>query len=91
MLCGIGYAQTVAVGTASAAPGQRATGMIAVAAAWTRRWTSRHRNQWRETGPKLALLAGAHGTEYASIIALEKLAQTADPAALSGTLIIVRS
>jgi uncharacterized protein len=40
-------------------------------------------------GPKLALLAGAHGTEYASIIALEKLGRTVDPAALSGTLILV--
>jgi uncharacterized protein len=40
-------------------------------------------------GPKLALLAGAHGTEYASIIALEKLAQEADAASLSGALIIV--
>ena len=40
-------------------------------------------------GPKLALVAGSHGTEYASIIALEKLAQSVSPAALSGTLIIV--
>src|SRR5215467_342277 len=39
-------------------------------------------------GPTLALVAGAHGTEYASIIALERLAQTADPAAISGALII---
>ena len=40
-------------------------------------------------GPKLALVAGAHGTEYASIIALEKLAQHVDAAALSGTLVIL--
>jgi predicted deacylase len=40
-------------------------------------------------GPALALVAGAHGTEYASIIALEKLAQSADPSGLSGTLIVV--
>jgi predicted deacylase len=39
-------------------------------------------------GPVLALVSGAHGTEYASIIALEKLAQMT-PAGLSGTLIIV--
>jgi uncharacterized protein len=34
-------------------------------------------------------VAGAHGTEYASIIALERVAQAADPAAISGALIIV--
>ena len=35
------------------------------------------------------MVAGSHGTEYASIIALEKLAQSVNPAELSGTLIIV--
>ncbi len=35
------------------------------------------------------MVAGSHGTEYASIIALEKLAQSMDPADLAGTLIIV--
>jgi predicted deacylase len=40
-------------------------------------------------GPVLALVAGSHGTEYASILALQKLAQAADPAELSGTLIIL--
>jgi predicted deacylase len=40
-------------------------------------------------GPVLALLAGAHGTEYASIIALEKLIAGIDPGQLSGTVIIV--
>jgi hypothetical protein len=37
----------------------------------------------------LALLAGAHGTEYASIIALERLIGDIDPAQLSGSVIIV--
>jgi predicted deacylase len=40
-------------------------------------------------GPTLALLAGAHGTEYASIIALMNLADAADSSSLSGTLIVV--
>ncbi len=40
-------------------------------------------------GPTLALVAGAHGTEYPSIIALEKLIQELNPAAMSGTVIIV--
>jgi len=37
----------------------------------------------------LALVAGAHGTEYASVIALERLIGQLDPARLSGTVIIV--
>ena len=40
-------------------------------------------------GPILALVSGAHGTEYASIIALEKLIRDLDPKELSGTVIIV--
>jgi predicted deacylase len=40
-------------------------------------------------GKVLALVAGAHGTEYASIIALERLAARLDPAAIAGTVIIV--
>ena len=40
-------------------------------------------------GPVLALVSGLHGTEYASIIALEKLIQTLDPAQISGTVIIL--
>ena len=37
----------------------------------------------------LALVAGSHGTEYASIIALEKLIAMLNPAEVSGTIIIV--
>jgi predicted deacylase len=40
-------------------------------------------------GPVLALVSGAHGTEYASIIALERVIQRIDPASLTGTVIIV--
>jgi hypothetical protein len=40
-------------------------------------------------GPTLALVAGAHGAESASIIALEKLIQELNPADISGTVIIV--
>ncbi|HEX9161103.1 MAG TPA: M14 family metallopeptidase [Thermoanaerobaculia bacterium] len=40
-------------------------------------------------GPTLALVSGAHGTEYASIIALERVIERIDPAQLSGTVIIV--
>ena len=40
-------------------------------------------------GPVLALVAGSHGTEYTSIIALEKLIAMLNPAEVSGTVIIV--
>jgi len=40
-------------------------------------------------GPVLAVVSGAHGTEYASIIAVERLIQQLDPAALRGTVILV--
>jgi predicted deacylase len=37
----------------------------------------------------LAIVSGAHGTEYASIIAVERLIQQLDPKTISGTLILV--
>ena len=40
-------------------------------------------------GPVLAIVSGAHGTEYASIIAVEKLMATLDAKQVSGTVILV--
>ncbi len=40
-------------------------------------------------GPMLALVTGAHGTEYVSIIAVEKLIGQLDPAQISGTVILL--
>lgn len=40
-------------------------------------------------GPVLALVAGAHGTEYASIVALERVAAVLDPSQLSGTVVVI--
>jgi predicted deacylase len=40
-------------------------------------------------GPVLAIVSGAHGTEYASIIAVERLIATLDPQQISGTVILV--
>jgi uncharacterized protein len=79
-----------AVGTAMAAPGQKATGAIEVPAgvdAATSLPVAVVRGA--RPGPVLALVSGAHGTEYASIIALEKVIQALDPAQVSGTVIIV--
>jgi predicted deacylase len=40
-------------------------------------------------GPVLAIVAGSHGTEYASIVAVERLVQQLDPKTISGTVILV--
>jgi predicted deacylase len=78
------------VGTTTAAPGQKATGFLEVPAgvdAGTSIPVAVIRGA--RPGPVLALVSGAHGTEYASIIALEKLIQTLDPAQVSGTVVIL--
>ena len=40
-------------------------------------------------GPVLAIVSGAHGTEYASIIAVERLIERIEPAKLAGGVILV--
>jgi uncharacterized protein len=83
-------AATLSVGTATAAPGQKATGYLEVPAGSdpaTRIPVVVVKGS--RSGPTLALVSGAHGTEYASIIALEKLIQTIDPQEISGAVIIV--
>jgi uncharacterized protein len=78
------------VGTATAAAGQKATGYLQVPAG-----TDAATDipvivvNGAKAGPVLALVSGAHGTEYASIIALEKLIPTLDPAELSGTVVLL--
>ncbi len=86
-LCG---AADLTVGSATARSGQKATGTIAVPdAADAAAEIPVIVVNGSRPGPTLALVAGAHGTEYASIIALEKLAQTANPAEIAGALIVV--
>jgi predicted deacylase len=83
-------AQQLTVGTASAAPGQRAEGYIDVPAGvdpGTRIPVVVVHGA--KPGPTLAIVSGAHGTEYASIIAVEKLIQTLEPSAISGSVILV--
>jgi len=83
-------ATTFKVGTAMAAPGQKATGTIEVPAASDAGLSIPVAVfHGARPGPVLALVSGAHGTEYASIIALEKLIGTLNPADISGTVIIV--
>jgi len=84
------FAQNLTVGTASAGPGQKVNGYIEVPAgsdAATRIPVTVIRGN--KPGPTLAIVSGAHGTEYASIIAVEKLIENISPSFLSGTLILV--
>ena len=82
--------QPFAVGSARAARGQTATGTIDVPAgsdpALAIPVAVVH---GAKPGPVLALVAGAHGTEYASIVALERLILDINAKELSGTVIIV--
>jgi uncharacterized protein len=82
--------QAFRVGTASATPGQKATGYLEVSAG-----VDAGTNipvvvvNGAKPGKVLALVSGAHGTEYVSIIAIEKLIAKLDPAELTGTVILV--
>ena len=78
------------VGTASASPGEKATGYLEVPAG-----IDSATNipvvviNGSKSGPVLALVTGAHGTEYVSIIAVENLVGELDPAKISGTVILI--
>jgi len=92
-LAATGYAGQRAgltVGTATAAPGQKATGAIEVPAG-SDPATSIPVVVINGTkpGPVLALVSGLHGTEYTSIIALEQLIGKLDPRDVSGAVIIL--
>jgi len=78
------------VGSATAARGQKATGTIEVPAgsdaALSIPVVVVH---GAKPGPVLALVAGSHGTEYTSIIALEKIIDLLQPSEVSGIVIVV--
>ena len=78
------------VGTATAQRGQRAYGVLKVPAGSDAGYdipvAVLH---GARPGPVLAIVSGAHGTEYASIVAVQQLIDAVKPADLSGTLILV--
>jgi len=83
-------AADVTVGTAHAGIGQKATGYLEVPAG-----VDAATNlpviviNGAKAGPTLALIAGVHGTEYASSLALAQLAARVEPSELAGTLVIL--
>ena len=82
--------QPFAVGTASAAPGQKTSGYLEVPAGVDAATSIPVVVvNGVKPGKTLALVSGAHGTEYVSIIAIEKLIAQIDPAQLTGTVILV--
>src|SRR5262245_26154172 len=81
---------TVAVGTATATRGQTARGVIKVPAGSDAGYDIAVAVvHGARPGPVLAIVSGAHGTEYASIVAVSRLIDKVDPSQLAGTLILV--
>ena len=80
---------TVTVGTAVARRGQVAYGALRIAAGVDSATTLAVAVvNGARPGPVLALVAGSHGTEYASIVALGRLIGQLDPRTISGTVIV---
>src|SRR5579862_1447185 len=86
----VSAAADLSIGNVTAHPGQKASGVLHVAAGV---------DEGTEVplivihgskpGPVLSLISGTHGAEYGSIVALPKLAQHIDPTALSGSVVIL--
>jgi predicted deacylase len=78
-----------AVGTAVAQRGETAYGALDVAAASDAATSVPVAVvNGAQAGPVVAFVAGSHGTEYASVIALTQLISRIDPRRLSGTVIV---
>jgi predicted deacylase len=83
-------AQTFTVGSARADRGEKATGYLEVAPGSDAGTTIPVAVvQGARPGPVLAVTAGSHGTEYASILAVVRLIDALDPADVSGTVVLV--
>jgi predicted deacylase len=83
-------AATFTVGTATAAPGQLARGVLKVPAGVDAGYDIPVAViHGARPGPVLAVVSGSHGTEYTSIVAVEQLIDAVRPSELSGTLILV--
>src|SRR5947209_10007511 len=78
------------VGSATAAPGVTAYGTIEVAAAGDSGLSIPVAViRGTQPGPVVAFVSGAHGTEYSSIIAMQRLIPRIDATKLRGTVIVV--
>ena len=81
---------TITVGTATARRGETAYGTLNVPAASDSGYAiSVAVIHGAHPGKVVAFVSGAHGTEYASVVALTRLIAKIDPARLNGTVIVV--
>jgi hypothetical protein len=81
--------QPFTVGSATAAPGTTAYGAIAVSAGSDSALSMPVAViRGSRPGPVVAFVAGSHGTEYTSIIAMQRLIPRIDAKALGGTVIV---
>jgi predicted deacylase len=81
---------TFTVGTATASRGQKALGVLKVPAGSDGGYDMPVAVvHGARPGPVLAVASGAHGSEYASILAVQRLIETVNPAEVSGTLILL--
>jgi len=77
------------VGSATATAGTTAFGAIAIpAAADSATSIAVAVIRGAKPGPVVSFVAGSHGTEYSSIVAMQQLIGRIDPKALSGTVIV---
>ena len=81
---------TFTAGTATASRGQRALGVLEIPPgpdAGVHVPIAVIHGAW--PGPVLAVVAGLHGTEYASVVAAERLIERLDPTDVTGTVLVV--
>src|SRR5256885_1975039 len=82
-------AATFTVGSAIASRGQTAYGTIAVPPGLDSGLAIQVAViHGARPGPVVAFVAGSHGTEYASIVALQRFIETVDAKSLAGTVIV---
>lgn len=82
--------EPLTVGALTARPGEKVSGWLEVPAgvdAGTKIPVSVVNGA--KAGPVLALVAGTHGSEYTSILALQRVLKRLDPASMSGAVILV--
>jgi predicted deacylase len=81
---------TVSVGSATAQRGQKAYGVLKVPAGVDAGYDIPVAVvHGARPGPVLAVVAGSHGSEYTSIVAVQQLISGTNPAEIAGTLILV--
>jgi predicted deacylase len=80
---------TIAIGSLSAAPGSRATGVVPVDVGTATLEVPVAIVHGSRPGPRVAVTAGIHGAEYVSIAALREVVLSLDPTTVKGALVAV--